>query len=95
MKRMKVNFKHLVIVVAGLWFLRIFVDGPFEPCFFITGILSTIIAIRWKGGRRITGIALLLISLIGLTLDISARISERRMIQERHNQIIQHSKPAK
>jgi hypothetical protein len=92
---MKIDFKHLVVVVAGLWFLRIFVAGPFEPCFFITGILSTIIAIRWKGARRITGIVFLLISLVGLTLDISTRIGERRMIKERHDQIIQHSEPSK
>jgi hypothetical protein len=90
----KVDFKHLVAFMVIMWCVRSFVVGPFEPCFFITGILSAIMVFRWKGGRRATGIVLLLVSLAGLVWDISARLDERRIIKEKHERI-KNAKPPK
>lgn len=83
----KFGFKHLVAAVLILWCLRPFVVGPFEPCFLITGVLSAVIVFRCKSRQRAVGIALLLLSLVGLALDISGRLKERRMINEKYERI--------
>lgn len=83
----KVGFQHLVGAVVIMLCLRAFFVGPFEPCFFIATILSLNIVYYWQGRRRTAGIALLVVSLVGLVWDIVARLDERRTIKEKHERL--------
>jgi hypothetical protein len=83
------TFRNVVIAVIVLWVLRPFVVGPFEPCFFTTGLLSLFVISKCQGAKRIAGAIILLVSIIGFTHDVRARIGERHGIEKKHEQIMQ------
>jgi hypothetical protein len=82
------TFWTVVIAVVLLWVLRPFVVGPFERCFFVTGLLSVFVVVRSNGAKRVIGAVILIASILGLTHDVLARVGERRAIQEKHEQIM-------
>lgn len=90
------GFNKLVFAVILVWLIKPFVSEPVEVCFVITATISVVIIKGWKGVKRIAGIAILLVSIVGLVNEFSLRLEEMRATQiksERVRQNRQQSNP--
>jgi len=82
------TFKNIIIAVLLLFAIRPFIDGPFEPCFLITGVLSVIRLRKWLGNKRAAGGVILLISVFGLAHDLLERKADRDHIQNSYTHLL-------